>query len=89
MAGAHGKRVVVSSTPVKIAGKGTRAVIRNRDASNDVDLGGSTVAAGAGFRVLHTDTLPTTVDCGGDDLYAIRAGAADVTLDVLVTRSVL
>lgn len=84
---AQGKRVVVSSTPVKIASKGCRVVLRNRDAANDVDLGGANVAAGAGFRLLHTDTLATEVDCQGDDLYAIRSAAADATIDVLITRA--
>lgn len=83
---ARGKRVVVGNAAVKIASKGSVVVLRNRDAANDVDLGGSDVTAGTGFRLLHTDTLATTVDCRADDLYAIRSGAADATIDVLISR---
>ena len=84
---ARGKRVVVSAAPVKIADKGTIVVLRNRDAANDVDLGGPNVAAGAGYRLMHTDTLATTVDCRADELWAIRSGGVDVTIDVLIARA--
>lgn len=83
----RGKRVVVGAAAVKIADKGTTVVVRNRDAANDVDLGGPGVTAGTGYRLLHTDTLATTVDCSADELWAIRAGAVDVTIDVLIARA--
>lgn len=85
---ARGKRIVVGAQPTKIAGKGTIVVLRNRDAANDVALGGDDVAAGTGFRLMHTDTLATTVDCRADELWAIRTGAADVTIDVLISRAI-
>jgi hypothetical protein len=62
---------------------GTAVYVRNTDATNGAALGGGGVAAGTGFRVGPTTTVGPLVLPSGEQLFAIRTGAADVVLDVL------
>ena len=79
------QRITASTTPVALntaSGGGERLVIKNTSA-NAADLGGATVAAGAGFDLAAGATVgPIELD-PGDVLYAIRSAAADATLSVL------
>lgn len=80
-----GSPQVVLSTAAAAASKartGATIVLRNNDATNDVVLGGSTVAAGTGYRLKpgQSLTLPGSMR---PDLYAI-AGAGTPVLDILV-----
>jgi hypothetical protein len=83
--GVHGAKVVVSTTPVALNTAtvgGQRLTINNRDATNAVDLGGSSVAAGAGYS-LPALTKEVFQLNSGEILYAVRTGGSNVTLDVL------
>lgn len=62
---------------------GTKVYVRNTDATNGAALGGSGVTTGTGFRVGATTTVGPLELSAGEQLYAIRTGAADVVLDVL------
>ncbi|MCY1141712.1 hypothetical protein OWR29_27255 [Actinoplanes sp. Pm04-4] len=79
------QRITASTTPVALntaAGSGERLIIKNTSA-NAADLGGPTVAAGAGFDLAAGATVgPIDLD-PGDVVYAIRSAAADATLSVL------
>jgi hypothetical protein len=87
-------QVTVSTTAVALNPAETDTVggtvlwVRNTDATaaNGVALGGSGVTAGTGYRVPGA-TAGTTVGpielSTGEQLYAIRTGAADVVVDVL------
>lgn len=82
-------RVTVSSTPIRLDlatpsdnVRGHRVIIKNTHASDDLVLGGPTVAAGTGFRLGFGQTL--NVELGDpESIYAIRGGANDITADVL------
>lgn len=82
-------QVTVSTTAVALNPAETDTVggsvlfVRNTDATNGAALGGSGVAAGTGFRVAASTTVGPLELPGGEQLYAIRTGAADVVLDVL------
>jgi hypothetical protein len=57
-------------------------VVRNSHATDALALGGATVAAGTGYQLLAGAVL--TVDLpGGEQLFAIRGGANDITAHVL------
>ena len=85
------QRITVSTTAVALNTDadtvgGTTLVIKNMDATatNAVDLGPSTVAAGGGFEVAGGAMI--TLELGiGDQVYAIRGtgAAADPVLSVL------
>ena len=80
-----GSPQAVLTTAITSAAKprtGATLVLRNNDATNDVVLGGSTVAAGTGYRLKPGAvlTLPGSMRA---DLYAI-AGAGTPVLDILV-----
>lgn len=83
---AKGTRAVVGNAAAILVHDGTVATVTNRDAANSVSLGGKTVAAGAGYELKAGETI--TVDARGEDIYAIRDGAADVRVDVLATRGI-
>jgi len=74
--------VLATSASASKPRTGATMVLRNNDATNDVVLGGSTVAAGTGYRLKPGQilTLPGTMR---PDLYAI-AGAGTPVLDILV-----
>jgi len=85
-------QVVVSTTAVALNTDvdtvgGTVLFVRNSDATNGVALGGSGVTAGTGFRVPGAAAPGITVGpivlASSEQLFAIRTGAADVTVDVL------
>ncbi len=63
---------------------GTTLVVRNNDATNTASLGAAGVTAGAGFQLAvgATVTIPLAA---GEQLFAIRDGAADVVLSVIRT----
>lgn len=82
-----GQRVNVSAAPVALNAQstgGATLTIQNTDSTNAVDLGESTVAAGAGFPLAPGVTVAVEVD-PGDVLYAIRSAATDVVVAVLQT----
>jgi len=81
---AKGSRVTVGLTAVKLAAGKQKVHVRNRDATNSVDLGGPTVAAGGGYELRPGEEL--TLDLGPDDLYAVSSGA--VRVDVLALRKI-
>lgn len=83
---AKGSRVTVGAAAVKLAAGKQKVHLRNRDATNSVDLGGPGVAAGQGYELKPGEEL--TLDLGPDDLYAVRSGAADVRVDVLAVRKI-
>ncbi len=82
-------RVTVSTVAVALntesgATSGTKLVVKNIDSTNAADLGDSSVTAGNGFSLAAGATV--TVELAhGEQLYAIRSGAADVVLTVLRT----
>jgi hypothetical protein len=82
-------QVTVSTTAVALNAAetdvvgGTVLYVKNTDATNGAALGGSAVAAGTGFRLPAGVTLGPIELAPGEQLYAIRTGAADVTVDVL------
>lgn len=80
------EQVAVADTPtaLNIAGSGARLLLANLDATNPVDLGGSTVASGGGFP-LAQETQATVDVKPGSVLYAV-AGAGQ-TVDVAVLRT--
>jgi len=81
------QRVTVSSAAVALntaSTAGQQLTIRNTDATNAADLGGSDVVADEGFP-LAADAQVTVDLAPGDVLYAIRATANDVVLAVLRT----
>lgn len=61
---------------------GTRVTVTNRDATNSVDLGDSSVTSGAGYELKAGETV-TFVLGAGEQLHAISAGS--VRVDVLRT----
>lgn len=83
--GFSGAKVVVGATPVALnaaSTAGQRLTIYNRDATNAVDLGGSSVAAAAGYS-LPAATKEVFQLSPGEVLYAVRSSGTSVTLDVL------
>ena len=79
-------RITVSTSPVALNPGGTsggRLYIRNESA-NACDIGGLTVAAGAGMSLAANTSLPFPLEIGaGDQVYAIRSGASDAVLSVV------
>lgn len=81
----------VALNPVDTGPSGTGLVVQaiGTAGTHDVALGASDVAAGTGFRLPATDGntfLPLHVRLSaGEQLFAIRAGAADGTVHVLRT----
>lgn len=74
--------VLATSSSSSKPAKGSTLVLRNNDATNDVVLGGSTVASGTGYRLKAGQVL--VIPAGvRPDLYAI-AGAGTPVLDILV-----
>lgn len=61
---------------------GGRLVIRNSHATDALVLGDATVAAGTGFGLLAGVTLDLFVP-SGEQVYAIRGAANDITAHVL------
>jgi hypothetical protein len=83
-------RVTVSSVAVALntaSTDGTTLVVKNLDATNAADIGGSTVTAGAGFPLPGSATPVATTFFlkPGDVLFAIRSTANDVVLAVTRT----
>ena len=85
-------RITVSSTAVALNGpdtgpSGTGLLIKaaGTGGTNDVELGDATVTAGTGF-LLPAGSAPIQINLtGGEQLYAIRSGAADGTVHVIRT----
>ena len=82
-------RVVVSSVAVALNTdtgpvSGGRVIIKNTHAADDLVLGDATVTAGTGFALAFGQTLAVEL-AGGEQLYAIRGAAADITVHVLRT----
>src|SRR5262245_46165875 len=84
------QQVVVSTTAVALSPvepgsdviSGVVLFVKNTDGANGAALGASGVTAGTGFRLVAGATIgPLNLEAG-DQLFAIRTGAADVTLDV-------
>jgi hypothetical protein len=81
-------RITVSTSAVALdaletdAVAGTKVVVTNQDATNSVDLGDASVAAGAGYELKAGKTVQIDLP-KGEQLYAIRTGGADVRVDVL------
>lgn len=82
-------QVTVSTTAVALNAAetdtvgGTVLFVKNTDATNGAALGGSGVTAGTGYRVPAGVTVGPLELPTGEQLYAIRTGAADVVVDVL------
>lgn len=84
MASADRVTVGVAVVQLNIPG-GTGGVVltvKNLDATNAVDLGGSDVAAGLGFALRPDESVVVHVD-SREGLYAVRSGAADAQLAIL------
>jgi hypothetical protein len=77
-------RVTVSTTPVALnsaSGAGERILIAN--GAQPIDLGPSTVAAGAGYSVAASAVVgPLDLD-PNDQLFAVRSGGTDSVVSVL------
>lgn len=86
------ERITVSSTalalnPADAGPSGTGLLIRaaGTGGTNDVSLGAADVAAATGYLlVAGTAAVPVTLGAG-EQLYAIRTGAADGTVHVIRT----
>ena len=82
------ERVVVSTTAVALNAaetdsvSGGRLIVKNTHATDVLVLGASTVAAGTGFALAAGATLDSPLGAG-EQLYAIRGAAADITAHVL------
>lgn len=82
------ERVTVSTVAVALnatesgAVSGAKLSLTNRHATDSVDLGPSTVTAGAGYELKPAQTLQIDVP-HGEQLFAIRSAAADVIVHVL------
>lgn len=80
-------QVTVSSTAVALntdsgTVSGGRLLIKNTHATDDLVLGGSDVTAGTGFELTPGAILDLRVPAG-EQVFAIRGGAADITAHVL------
>lgn len=81
------EQVTVSTTAVALNTEtgpvaGTRMIVTNKHATDAVALGPTGVTSGTGFRLAAGVT--TTVELSvGEQLFAIRTGASDATVDVL------
>jgi hypothetical protein len=80
----HAARVSVTNTATRIDGSadadyspGEQCMVRNRDTTNSVFLGGSDVTAAAGFEVLPGEAVPISL-VAGDTLWGITASATVV-----------
>jgi hypothetical protein len=81
-----GKRVTVANSPTLIAGgeDGGHVLVRNADASAAIDLGGQSVATGAGFSLIAGATV--AFETGGTKkLYGVTASGT-VIVHVLTSR---
>jgi hypothetical protein len=80
------QRITASTTAVALNPGGTaggRLYVTNTSA-NAADLGPSTVTAGTGYPLAANASASFQLGAG-EQLYAIRTGAADATLAVLRT----
>lgn len=81
-------QVTVSTSAVALSAaetdtvSGATLIVKNTDATNGAAIGATGVAAGTGFR-LPAGAQVTVPLQAGDQLFAIRTGAADVVVDVL------
>lgn len=83
------EQVTVSSTAVALNGadtgvSGATVVVKNTHATDALVLGAADVAAGTGFALVAGATLAVELSAG-EQLYAIRGAAADITAHVLRT----
>lgn len=81
------ERIVVSTTAVALntdsgSVSGGRLVVKNTHATDALVLGDLTVAAGTGFSLAAGATLDLQLSAG-EQVYAIRGAAADITAHVL------
>lgn len=86
----NSEQVTVSTVAIALTAaetdtiSGASVIVRNTDATNGVALGNGAVAAGTGYRLLAGASVTVALRAG-EQLYAIRTGAADVVVDVLRT----
>ena len=81
------ERITVSTTAVALGldrstVSGGRLVIKNTHASDALVLGDSSVSASTGFSLAAGATLDLLLP-SGEQIYAVRGAAADVTAHVL------
>ena len=79
-------RITCSTSAVLLAQAGLtpmQVTIRNTDGANGMNVGTVTVAAGTGFP-MAAGVQVTVLLTGGDAIYGIRSGAADVVAVVLM-----
>lgn len=79
-------RVVVSNSPVALnsASPGGERLLVSNTTANLCDIGGSGVAAGAGYLLGANASVSFELD-PGDLVYAVRTAGVDTTLSVLRT----
>jgi len=81
-------QIVVSTSAVALnpteadTTSGTQLAIRNTHATDALALGPSGVAAGTGFQLAAGQTIVMNVPYG-EQIFAIRGAAADITAHVL------
>lgn len=83
------ERVVVSTTAVALNGadtgvSGASVTVKNTHATDALVLGDSDVTAATGFSLAAGATVTLEL-AGGEQVYAIRGAAADITAHVLRT----
>jgi hypothetical protein len=80
-------QVVVSTTAVALNGadtgvSGARLIVKNSHATDALILGASDVTTSTGFSLAAGATLTVELTAG-EQLYAVRGAAADITAHVL------
>jgi hypothetical protein len=80
----RGERVSVTQAATVIAdgAQGDDFLVRNRSAADSVDLGGATVAAGAGFELGAGESVNVQI-IDTDKLYGIAGAGKTVRVDVI------
>jgi hypothetical protein len=83
------ERIVVSTTAVALNGadtgvSGATVTVKNTHATDALVLGASDVTASTGFSLAAGVTQAFTLT-SGEQLYAVRGAAADITAHVLRT----
>lgn len=77
------RRNVTAVAAVLVDGiAGDSFLLRNKSATDSVDLGGSGVASGQGFELAAGESLEVAIP-GSDQLYAVAAAGKTVPVHVL------
>lgn len=82
------ERVTVTDTATALIGaesdtvSGGQILVRNRSATDSVDLGDSSVTSTGGYELAAGNTVELRLSAG-DRLYGIAAAAGSVRVDVL------